>query len=149
MEKLLIVSLLWLSGTHWAFGQCGSQHGTDLDGPYVSSTSGDQCSTGPRGVLADADAPSSRQLAFRSFVERGSTSAAPVIFVSHKYHPKFARSLILISRASQIADPPADCLQGPTLENISVVQHNSSAAQAVRGCYILTGAILRAALEVR
>lgn len=50
MRKSLIISIVWLWAT-WAFGQCGSAANTDLDGPYVSSTSSDKCSghIGPLG----------------------------------------------------------------------------------------------------
>jgi len=87
MKKRLIISIMWLYGTHWAFGQCGSAHDSDLSGSYVSSTSTDPCSGGGHvGIVGEAETPVSQPPVFDLAVIRGSSATAPVIFFGHKYN---------------------------------------------------------------
>src|SRR6266404_7166750 len=111
MKKRLIISIMWLYGTHWAFGQCGSAHSSDLDGSYVSSTSTDPCSGGGHvGIAGETKTPVSQHSVFDIAAIHSRSAAAPVIFFGHKYTAELAHPLILINRTNQIHDTPAACL---------------------------------------
>lgn len=107
MRKSLIISIVWLWGT-WAFGQCGSASNSDLDGPYVSSTSTDKCSGGGHiGPLVE-NTPSGleRHPPYRSYE---SSVSIRVLSFGRQNTVRLVPPLLLVERFNQVHDA-AECL---------------------------------------
>lgn len=134
MRKSLIISVVWLWGT-WAFGQCGSARDTDLDGPYVSSTSTDPCSgTGHVAPIADNDLPRLQRY-FVPYRSKESSASVQFLVFGRHYDPRLVQPLVLADQFKQVHDGSTACL-------------HFSGLPAVNGsCRTDRKMVLRAALE--
>lgn len=151
MKKSLIVSIVYLCGTHLAFGQCGSAHDTDLNGSFVSSTSSDQCSGGGHVTLIARNRGSGRrQNVLHQAVLRENFANRQLIFLSRQYPRKLAIPLLLIDRLNQMDTPCEAHMQMSALKSVSDLRDNALPdTMTTSGIHCTRGrrVFLRAALE--
>lgn len=133
MKKSLIISIVWLCGTHLAAGQCGSARDTDLNGPFVSSTSSDQCSGGGFvGNLAQNQLSDSQQDALSHTVVRERASVVHLLFFSEQHTSKLIHPSIFINQLNQMHDPRGACLQVSVLGSVSELRNGGPFLNARR-----------------
>jgi hypothetical protein len=149
MKKSLIISIMYLCGTHLAFGQCGSSRDTDLDGSFVSSTSSDPCG-GHGKLIAQNQASTPRQYVRHQTVSRENFASCQLIFLGRQYPRKLALPLLLIDRLNQMHTPSEAHLQMSALKSVPELRDNAlRGATTISGIHCSEGRriVLYAALE--
>lgn len=151
MTKSLIISIVWLCGIHVAVGQqCGSASNTDLDGPYVSSTSSDKCSGGGRVLqLAQKQVVDHEQYGLHVPGARARLAGVHPFIFGQQFSGKLFHPLILINQAKQAHDARA-YLQISAFTYASKLENGSpflGEIAAGKNCETGRTMMLRAALE--